>query len=115
MLVIPGPILLLILILTAWWSYRRVDKKEYLILALSFGTVYALLLILVHLKPVLCLYYHGPLGAAGFDSARLPRAVAVTAAIAAVPLKPKPLRIVFAVIAVAVGEFVLCQGPHWVS
>ncbi len=112
MVIIPGPLLLLFLILTAWWSYRRVERREYLILAVSVGIVYTLLRVLAHNVPTIYLYYHGPLGAAGFDSIHLPRAIAATAALSAVPLKSKALRIVLAVIAVVVGGMFI---PMWIS
>lgn len=110
MIVIPRYIMVLIPVLTVWWTHRRGARREYWLLAASVFMVCISLLVFSHYHDMVCTWYGGPLAATGIMTFQLPLSVFITTVIAAIPTKRKVVR---NFIAVLIGEVLLINA--WIS
>jgi len=102
--------MVLIPVLTVWWTHRRGARREYGLLVGSILIVCIPLLVLAHDHHMTCTWYDGPLASGGIYTLQMPLAVFVSAVIAALPLKWKLVR---NFVAILVGESLLVYT--WIS
>jgi hypothetical protein len=109
-MMIPHYIMVLIPILTVWWTHRRGGRQEYWILLGSILVVCASLLVYSRFHHMICTRYDAPLAAAGIFTTQLPLSIFVTASVAAIPMKWKLVRNFLAIL---IGEILLVDT--WIS
>ena len=109
-MIIPHYIMVLIPVLTVWWTHRRGARKEYWLLACSVLPVCLALLIYWRFHHMICTWYAGPLAATGIETIQLPLSIFAAAGIAAIPTKWRLLR---NFVAILVGEVLLVDT--WIS
>lgn len=102
--VVPHYVIVLIPLLTAWWSHRCGTRREYGLLVACVAIVCIPLLMLSHYRDLTCTWYAGPLSSTWIKTVQLPLSVFVTATIAAIPIK---WRLVRNFIAIIIGEYLL--------
>ena len=102
--------MVLIPVLTVWWTHRRSAQKEYRILAGSIIVVCLAFLAYGHFQRMICTRYDGPLAAVGIFTVQLPLSVFVTSLLSAIPVTWKFTR---NFVAIVMGEILLLDT--WIS
>ena len=111
MLVVPIYVLALLPAINIWWTHRRCDRREYLLLTSSFAVAFVLLLMLAQQRHLTATRYEGPLAATGIDTDQIPCALMMTTLITIIPIKWKLLRDLAALI---LGEAIILRHT-WIS